>query len=226
MKQMKMNPLLMETITGKLGNYVFYNRLGVPCVRRMFSRGSRSPFFTPSQKFGQARIRYLVSLYQAVKNTSVKEAWQRARKRPGQTGYNAFMSRNYAAFGKDEVIADYARVKLCEGDLRIPLELDVRVTGEREFTLSWNTEEDMIMGQREDRLRLLLMYDDGSFRVTAREELEVTRGDGRAVVTLTPDEGFPVHLYCFWVAANGLAFSPSRYFPLAWGEKDAQNVCI
>lgn len=226
MKQMKMNPLLMETITGKLGDYVFYNRLGVPCVRRMFSRGSRSSFFTPSQKFGQARIRYLVSLYQAVKNTSVKEAWQRARKRPGQTGYNAFMSRNYAAFGKDEVIADYARVKLCEGDLRIPLELDVRVTGEREFTLSWNTEEDMIMGQREDRLRLLLMYDDGSFRVTAREELDVTRGDGRVVVTLTPDEGFPVHLYCFWVAANGLAFSPSRYFPLAWGEKDAQNVCI
>ena len=96
-------------VTGKVGDYIFYNRLGVPCVRRANLRKKNPGTCTPGQRISQDRMRYLVSLYKALKGTSVGQAWRLARKRPGQTGFNAFVSRNYAAFGKDEVIADWPR---------------------------------------------------------------------------------------------------------------------
>ena len=204
------------TVVGKIDEYIFYNRLGVPCVRRA-PRKKRDPdSFSPAQQVGQARLRYLVSLYQALAPTSVLQAWSKAKKRPGQTRFNAFVSRNYAAFCKDEAIADYARVKMSEGDLRLPLGIAATVSGTREITLTWDTEKDRIMGKTDDRLHVLLMAGDGSFRTVARDNLTELRGDGQAVVRLTPEEGLPEHLYCFWESANGQNFSPSKHIHIIW----------
>ena len=203
-------------VTGKVGDYIFYNRLGVPCVRRANLRRKDPGTCTPGQRISQDRMRYLVSLYKALKGTSVGQAWRLARKRPGQTGFNAFVSRNYAAFGKDEVIADYARVKMSEGDLRLPLGISAAASGPKAVTLEWATDDDKIMGRSDDRLHVLLMAGDGSFRVAVRDTLSVCRGDGRAVVCLIADEGLPEHLYCFWASADGSRFSPSWYTRIAW----------
>ena len=176
------------TVVGKIDEYIFYNRLGVPCVRRA-PRKKRDPdSFSPAQQVGQVRLRYLVSLYQALTPTSVLQAWSKAKKRPGQTRFNAFVSRNYAAFCKDEAI----------------------------ITLTWDTEKDRIMGKTDDRLHVLLMAGDGSFRTVARDNLTELRGDGQAVVRLTPEEGLPEHLYCFWESANGQNFSPSKHIHIIW----------
>ena len=202
--------------TGKVGDYILYQRLGVPCIRRASTKKRSVDSYTETQRIGQSRLRYLVSLYQALQHTVVKRAWQRARKRPGQTGFNAFVSQNYAAFGKDEVIADYSRIKMSEGDLRLPLGIAVAVTGPRELMLSWDIRKDKLLGEATDCLYVLLMDGDGSFRTVVKEETGVCRGDGRAIVALAPGEGLPEHLYCFWASANGCRFTPSWYVRIAW----------
>ena len=73
------------------------------------------------------------SLYQALEGTKARESWRDAPKQAGQTGYNAFVSRNYAAFNAKEAVADHARLTLSDGRLRHPLGLGARVRGEREI---------------------------------------------------------------------------------------------
>ena len=106
--------------------------------------------------------------------------------------------------------------KVSEGDLRLPLGIAATVSGTREITLTWDTEKDRIMGKTDDRLHVLLMAGDGSFRTVARDNLAELRGDGQAVVRLTPEEGLPEHLYCFWESANGQNFSPSKHIHIIW----------
>ena len=202
--------------TGKVGDYILYQRLGVPCIRRASTKKRSADSYTETQRIGQSRLRYLVSLYQALQHTVVKRAWQRARKRLGQTGFNAFVSQNYAAFGKDEVIADYSRIKMSEGDLRLPLGIAVAITGPRELMLSWDIRKDKLLGEATDCLYVLLMDGDGSFRTVVRDNLDVCRGDGKAVIPLAPEEGLPVHLYCYWEAAAGDRFTPTWYAKINW----------
>lgn len=202
--------------TGKVGDYVLYNRLGVPCIRRASTKKRSADSYTAAQRIGQNRLRYLVSLYRALQGTSVPQAWKKALKRPGQTGYNAFVSQNYAAFSKDEIIADYSRVKMSEGELRLPLGICMAVSGGHELTLHWETRKDKLMGVKDDRLHVLLMDGDGSFRTVVRDNLGVCRGDGKAVIPLAPEEGLPVHLYCYWEAAAGDRFTPSWYAKINW----------
>lgn len=57
--------------TGKVGDYVLYNRLGVPCIRRASTKKRSADSYTAAQRIGQNRLRYLVSLYRALQGTSV-----------------------------------------------------------------------------------------------------------------------------------------------------------
>ena len=202
--------------TGRIDNYVFYDRMGTPCVKRLTKNFHPERHFTATHLINQQRIRYLVSLYQALGKTRARESWRTAPKRPGQTGYNAFVSRNYAAFDAEEAVADHALLTPSDGTLRHPLDLRAEATGERTLTLGWGIRPDQLLGAKADRLRLLLMPDDGSYGIIVREQLSVRRADGQTTVTLAPEEGCPPFAYAYWESADGRRFSPTRFLLLRW----------
>ena len=207
-------------LSGKVGDLVFYVRRGVPYAKMASSNPGKSIMANPAREIFQARLRYLVSLYQALEGTRARESWRTAPKRPGQTGYNAFVSRNYAAFDAEEAVADHARLALAEGELRHPLGLRATAKEGGELLLEWDTGDDRLMGARDDRPRLILMPDDGSYGIIARETLDARRGDGRAAVALAPEEGRPPFAYLFWESADGRRFSPSLFLPAAWPKEN------
>ena len=104
----KTRHLTVETLPRRAGDYIIYNRLGTPCLRRLPKNFHPESHFTEAHRVNQDRIRYLVSLYQALEGTKARESWRDAPKQAGQTGYNAFVSRNYAAFNAKEAVADHA----------------------------------------------------------------------------------------------------------------------
>ena len=216
----KTRHLTVETLPRRAGDYIIYNRLGTPCLRRLPKNFHPESHFTEAHRVNQDRIRYLVSLYQALEGTKARESWRDAPKQAGQTGYNAFVSRNYAAFDAEEAVADHARLALAEGELRHPLGLRATAKEGGELLLEWDTGDDRLMGARDDRPRLILMPDDGSYGIIARETLDARRGDGRAAVALAPEEGRPPFAYLFWESADGRRFSPSLFLPAAWPKEN------
>ena len=202
--------------TGRVGNHVLYDRLGTPCVKNLTDEFHPERNLGRMSEISQARFAFLVSLYQAMGGTRARMTWRVAPRKRGRTGYNSFVSRNYGAFGEGEAVADYAVLQLCDGVLRQPRFPRVTVTGERELTFAWETGDDQLLGARGDRPRVLLMPDDGSYCVIAREALAATRADGEVTVTLLPDEGQPAHAYLYWESADGRRFSPSLYLPVSW----------
>ena len=108
MKQKQLTPD-KAVLTGKCDNLVFYTRKGRVYAKKLGNSGHSRPRSDAVWTISQARVRYLVSLYQALEGTRARESWRTAPKRPGQTGYNAFVSRNYAAFNAKEAVADHAR---------------------------------------------------------------------------------------------------------------------
>ena len=176
----KTRHLTVETLPRRAGDYIIYNRLGTPCLRRLPKNFHPESHFTEAHRVNQDRIRYLVSLYQALEGTKARESWRDAPKQAGQTGYNAFVSRNYAAFNAKEAVAD------------------------------------QLLGAQSDRPRVILMPDDGSYGIIARESLEAKRKDGRVVVTLSPEEGRPPFAYLYWESRDGRRFSPTQFLLIAW----------
>ncbi len=219
MKQKQLTPD-KAVLTGKCDNLVFYTRKGRVYAKKLGDSGHSRPRSDAVWTISQARVRYLVSLYQALEGTRARESWRTAPKRPGQTGYNAFVSRNYAAFDAEEAVADHARLALAEGELRHPLGLRATAKEGGELLLEWDTGDDRLMGARDDRPRLILMPDDGSYGIIARETLDARRGDGRAAVALAPEEGRPPFAYLFWESADGRRFSPSLFLPAAWPKEN------
>ena len=219
MKQKQLTPD-KAVLTGKCDNLVFYTRKGRVYAKKLGDSGHSRPRSDAVWTISQARVRYLVSLYQALEGTRARESWRTAPKRPGQTGYNAFVSRNYAAFDAEEAVADHARLALAEGELRHPLGLRATAKEGGELLLEWDTGDDRLMGARDDRLRLILMPDHSSYGIIARETLDARRGDGRAAVTLAPEEGRPPFAYVFWESSDGRRFSPSLFLPVAWADTD------
>lgn len=216
----KTRHLTVETLPRRAGDYIIYNRLGTPCLRRLPKNFHPESHFTEAHRVNQDRIRYLVSLYQALEGTKARESWRDAPKQAGQTGYNAFVSRNYAAFDAEEAVADHARLVLADGELRHPLDLRVAAAGDGRLVLEWDTSDDRLLGAADDLPRLILMPDDGSYGIIARETLDARRGDGRAAVTLAPEEGRPPFAYVFWESSDGRRFSPSLFLPVAWADTD------
>ena len=212
----KTRHLTVETLPRRAGDYIIYNRLGTPCLRRLPKNFHPESHFTEAHRVNQDRIRYLVSLYQALEGTKARESWRDAPKQAGQTGYNAFVSRNYAAFNAKEAVADHARLTLSDGRLRHPLGLGARVRGEREIAFEWETQDDQLLGAQSDRPRVILMPDDGSYGIIARESLEAKRKDGRVVVTLSPEEGRPPFAYLYWESRDERRFSPTQFLLIAW----------
>ena len=219
MKQKQLTPD-KAVLTGKCDNLVFYTRKGRVYAKKLGDSGHSRPRSDAVWTISQARVRYLVSLYQALEGTRARESWRTAPKRPGQTGYNAFVSRNYAAFDAEEAVADHARLVLADGELRHPLDLRVAAAGDGRLVLEWDTSDDRLLGAADDLPRLILMPDDGSYGIIARETLDARRGDGRAAVTLAPEEGRPPFAYVFWESSDGRRFSPSLFLPVAWADTD------
>ena len=217
----KCTPQGSDCLSGKVDDLVFYVRLGVPYAKKASMNPGKSIAKNPDREIFQARLRYLVSLYQALAGTRARESWRTTRLRPGQTGYNAFVSRNYAAFDAGEAVADHARLTLADGTLRHPLGLRAEAGEGGTLTLVWETAADRLLGAGDDRPRLLLMPDDDSYGIVAREGLDARREDGRAAVTLAPEEGRPPFAYLYWESEDGRRFSPTQFLPIPWPEQSS-----
>ena len=220
---MKQKQLTADKIvlTGKCDNVVLYTRRGRAYAKKLGECGQERPRSDLAWSVSQARLRYLVSLYQALGGTRARVSWRMAPKRSGQTGYNAFVSRNYAAFDAGEAVADHARLTLADGTLRHPLGLRAEAGEGGTLTLAWETAADRLLGARDDRPRLLLMPDDDSYGIVAREGLDARREDGRAAVTLAPEEGRPPFAYLYWESEDGRRFSPTQFLPIPWPEQSS-----
>ena len=223
---MKQKQLTADKIvlTGKCDNVVLYTRRGRAYAKKLGECGQERPRSDLAWSVSQARLRYLVSLYQALGGMRARVSWRMAPKRSGQTGYNAFVSRNYAAFDAGEAVADHARLTLADGTLRHPLGLRATAAASGALAIEWDTGADRLLGAGDDRLRLLLMPDDGSYGIVARERLDARRKDGQATVTLAPEEGRPPFAYLYWEAADGRRFSPSQFLLLPWPEQSFSNL--
>ena len=74
----KTRHLTVETLPRRAGDYIIYNRLGTPCLRRLPKNFHPESHFTEAHRINQDRIRYLVSLYQALEGTKARESWRDA----------------------------------------------------------------------------------------------------------------------------------------------------
>ena len=194
--------------TGRVDNLLFYRRNRRRYVRVIKEIPPKKS--TPLQLLGQARFRYAVALYRAFRESMLREVWRVVPRPAGLTGYHLFIRVNYPIFSETGIITDYSRLQVSAGVLRLPMEVHAEEC-DGEILITWGTSADELLGDGSDRLYVVLMYDDNTFRFSLRKDLPVYRRDGYARISLMSSEKDPIHLYYFFGNADGSSFSGSGY---------------
>lgn len=137
--------------------------------------------------------------------------WKIAAADSGKSGYNLFMKINMAAFKPDGKIGDFSLLQLSEGVLQKVNHLSAVADSENTVTLTWENDANIPSARATDRLIVVVLHENRSFSPTAIEEILAIREDERATFRLNRQQGTTAHLYCFFKAKDGKAYSPSQY---------------
>ena len=198
-----------ESIRGKVGNTVFY-RVGDE-TRVRSTAANYLDADTVKQRANRSCLRVAVRFYQHLKGTVLQEAWKVATGGSGINGYNAFMKQNMTVFLPNGKIGDFSRLQLSVGLLQKVNHLEAAVGDDDTVTLAWGKSMDVPSAREDDGLVVIVLYANRSFSPVFIDTQGATRGDGKATFRLERKRGSAAHLYCFFRAKNGKAYSASQY---------------
>lgn len=156
--------------------------------------------------------------------------WKLAGKRYGMMANNYFSKVNKGIFRNGKFIRDFGELVLSEGELLNPDGMTVEPLENGAFRVTWTPEDGMRTRDKGDRLMVLVVTEYSEeyldFGIEWAEEVSGERGEGAGRFSIpghlrdylakerekAVEHG--VHAYCFFGAADGSAYSKSKYFPL------------
>lgn len=200
---------IVNGLSGKIGELVFFWRGGKLCVR---SAGEAKGPTGAGQLAQQARVRAIAILWRSLQSTGLSPYWQEAAKIKHLSGYNLFMKENITAFTGEGRIGDFSKLSLSVGTLQLPDCMELTVGEEGTLRLDWQDVTRYPGCQETDRLCLLLLKRGDNFDFYRLEIGEVLRRDNHVVFRLPAAYLGYTHLYCYFCSASGEKVSKSRYF--------------
>ena len=197
-----------KLISGKVGNTVFY-RVGAD-TRVRSTPAEYSDAKTPEQMDCRSQYMVAICFYRHMVVTPLREVWRVATGGMSASGYNFFMRLNMKVFKPDGKIADFSRLQLAVGMLQKVNNLRGEVDDRDVVTLTWEENAGLAPARMGDELMVVVLYGDRSF-TPVFEEVRATRGERKAMIQLNRKRGMAAHLYCFFRAKEGKAYSSSQY---------------
>ncbi|WP_251620129.1 DUF6266 family protein [Odoribacter lunatus] len=207
------NDSILGQFLGSTEDWIIYMHRQQRCMRR--KPGKVKPPSAPGQVAQQERMASIAIFYQALKEVGIYPYWQKAAEGRVANGYNLLVQQNLPAFNSNGMICDFSKIRLTDGSLALPDELQLREAEEADgWVLAWTNTPYQVNARADDRLKLFVMKEDGgTFDVEPLEAVEGVRQDGQVMFRL-PEylQGYP-HLYVLFCSHTGVC-SKSKYFNL------------
>ena len=188
-----------NVIRGRIGNMIFYRVRGVTRIRSVPLSAVRPD----ALKCRTARLRLIaaVRFYQRLQDTRLRDIWRMAAK---DTAMNIHMFNERTLF-------DPARLLLVSGTLPPMNCLELAEQTGRRIVLTWKNSLEPAGVRATDRVGVVALCEGKMYSPLWLDKAVSYRQEQRVAVEL---EGLPVgtvHLYCFFVSADGTAYSPGSY---------------
>jgi len=133
-----------------------------------------------------------------------------AAKDTAMNGYNLFVKQNIHVFN-ERTLFDPARLLLVSGTLPPMNCLELAEQTGRRIVLTWKNSLEPAGVRATDRVGVVALCEGKMYSPLWLDKAVSYRQEQRVAVEL---EGLPagtVHLYCFFVSADGTAYSPGSY---------------
>ena len=197
-----------NVIRGRIGNMIFYRVRGVTRIRSVPLSAVRPD----ALKCRTARLRLIaaVRFYQRLQDTRLRDIWRLAAKDTAMNGYNLFVKQNIHVFN-ERTLFDPARLLLVSGTLPPMNCLELAEQTGRRIVLTWKNSLEPAGVRATDRVGVVALCEGKMYSPLWLDKAVSYRQEQRVAVEL---EGLPagtVHLYCFFVSADGTAYSPGSY---------------
>lgn len=196
-------------VKGKYGNLITYVVKGQNRVRSM-PLAYRDANTVQQQK-QRGRLKFACAFYSfTMENALLREVWRLAAIPTPHDRYALFRKVNMNACSADWRVGDYAQLHLAKGVLPRPQQMRFECDGEGNLTITWENHLAYLDSRDDDRL-LIAFLREGCHVAEVMEPSGATRRDERAVVHLDRKDGTPLHLYAFFAAPDGSAYSDDTY---------------
>ena len=187
-------------IRGRIGNMIFYRVKGVTRIRSVpLSTGKPD-----SSKCRSARLRLIaaVRFYQRLQDSRFRDM--------AINGYNLFVKQNIHVFN-DRTLFDPVRLQLVFGALPPMNCLELSEQTGRRIVLTWKNSLEPAGIRASDRVGVVALCEGRMYSPLWLDKIANCRQEQRATVELDDLSAGTVHLYCFFVSADGSAYSSGSY---------------
>ena len=197
-------------VKGKFGNLITYTVKGQNRVRSTPLEYHDAN--TEQQQKQRSRLKFVCMFYSyTMHDPLLKEVWRLAAVPTPHDRYVLFRKVNMNACSADWAIGDYTQLHLAKGVLPRAQNMRFEMDGEDNLTITWENHVDYLDSRNDDRLRIAFLRGD-HYAASVMEPTGATRRDERAVVHLDRKDGRALHLYVFFAASDGSAYSDDTYF--------------
>ena len=195
-----------NVIRGRIGNMIFYRVRGVTRIRSVPLSAVRPD----ALKCRTARLRLIaaVRFYQRLQDSRFRDIWRMAAKDTAINGYNLFVKQNIHVFN-DRTLFDPVRLQLVFGALPPMNCLELSEQTGRRIVLTWKNSLEPAGIRASDRVGVVALCEGRMY--SPLWLIANCRQEQRATVELDDLSAGTVHLYCFFVSADGSAYSSGSY---------------
>lgn len=169
---------------------------------------------TPAQQAVRKRLQSALRFYQRLKETPLLEAWRVAAEGTTANRYTLFIKSNIDVFN-EQTLADPAALQLVQGTLPRLNCLEAERLEDGGVLLTWDNSLCEEHTALDDRLCVAALFEGRLYTPRLLETDGARRRDRRARVSLAGTEGGEAHLYAFFMAPDGNAYSTSCYAHVA-----------
>ena len=197
-----------NVIRGRCGNLIFYRG-----KKETLVRGTSLKFNfpdTPAQQAARKRLQAAMRFYQRLKQTPLLEAWRVAAAETTANRYTLFMQANIDVFN-EQTLSDPAALQMTLGALPRMNRLEAVRLDDGSALLTWENSLGEEHAGMDDRLCVAALFAGRLYTPQLLETDGARRRDRRARISLGGSEGREAHLYAFFAAQDGSAYSPSCY---------------
>ena len=165
---------------------------------------------TPAQQAARKRLQAAMRFYQRLKQTPLLEAWRVAAAETTANRYTLFMKANIDVFN-EQTLSDPAALQMTLGALPRMNRLEAVRLDDGGALLTWENSLGEEHAGMDDRLCVAALFAGRLYTPQLLETDGARRRDRRARISLGGSEGREAHLYAFFAAQDGSAYSPSCY---------------